>query len=135
MDTFALENFIDFCDDMEIAQEGIISGDTKMGVSMFFSQDRKSAKGLMKGARQSYKSGDYAQAISLATKALTIWKSMRKTASKIPDKQAGPHFKYSDGSDTYKGISKRDILAGIDQEISTINAFIYKCQQAAKKGR
>jgi len=135
MDTFALENFIDFCDDMEIAQEGIISGDTKMGVNMVLGQDRKQAKGLMKGARQSYKSGDYAQAISLAKKALAIWQSMKKTASKMPDKRTASGIKYSDGSDTYKGLSKTSTLSGIEREISTINAFIYKCQQAAKKGR
>ena len=132
MDNFALESFIDFCDSMEIVQEAVF-GDEKMGINMLLSQDRKQAKGLMKAARKSYKEKDYAKAINLAKKSLAIWQSMKKEAGKLPDKQASSGRKYKDGSDSYKGVTKTNIIAGINGEISNIQAFIYKCQQAAKK--
>lgn len=136
MNIESCESFIQFCDDMTIAtpaNEGIISPDEKSRFSIKHGEDARQAKELRSKAKVEAKHGNYNKAISLTSKAMAIYSNLKKTANAIPDKNTTSGIKFSDGSDSYKGVSKTAALDWCNRMISTCQAELLKYKNASKR--
>lgn len=119
-------------DFIDLAMEGIISGNQKQQWMIKYGSARKELAALTKSAKKAYKAKDYKKAIAIYKKVEVGYISLLKVAKNMPDTYASDYM-YNGTTYSKLGMAKSGAIEWVNKKISSAQAAIMKCQEKMKK--